>query len=617
MSKTAEKTQPKQKGDTINLEQSSQKIEGLFIKTDDKAKQGFMSKLLKKDVKKIIATTILLIFQNAPVWFTPLLTSNIIDLVTVRPQGYITQIIINASIMVVLILLNIPFTCWRGVILNKTIRETNAQIKSTLIRKLQRLSITYHKEIEEGRLQSKFLRDTENVENYYRVFMSNLFSSIFSAIVAILIACFKNPIVLLFFVVAVPINIAITFSLRKSMRKRSSDFRKENESLSAKITTSIRMMSLTKAHGLTVEETVAVDEKIESTTQAGLRLDKTNTFFGATLWVAGHLVSAICLCFCVYLAIKNIITVGEVVLFQSLFSTVCNSIISITIIIPNLISGAEAVRSLSEIMQADELEHDNGVLPVPAIKGEFEFVNVSYNYPRTDKKTIKNFSLKVNAGETVAFVGPSGSGKSTIINLIIGLLSPTSGKIFVDGKPLDEMPMQKYRKFISVVPQNSILFSGTIRENITYGLSHYSEASLKKAVNDSMVSEFLPIFPKGLDTIVGEHGDKLSGGQKQRISIARALIRNPKILILDEATSALDNVSEYHIQQAIDNAQANRTTFIVAHRLSTIRNADKIVVLENGKIVEVGSYDELINKNGKFTELEKLSHIHNAGEKTN
>ena len=195
------------------------------------------------------------------------------------------------------------------------------------------------------------------------------------------------------------------------------------------------------------------------------------------------------------------------------------------------------------------------------------------------------------------------------MNLIIGLLSATSGEIVVDGIPLSQMPMQAYRRYLSVVPQNSILFSGTLKENITYGLSSYSEEQLRSAVQDACIDEFLPSLPDGLDSQVGERGEKLSGGQKQRVSIARALIRNPSILILDEATSALDNVSEYQVQKAIDKLLHQRTTFIVAHRLSTIRNADRIVVMDDGEMVEVGTYEQLMEKGGKFAELEKLSRI--------
>ncbi|MBO7214356.1 MAG: ABC transporter ATP-binding protein, partial [Clostridia bacterium] len=573
----------------------------------NRKEQGFISKLLKKDFKNIIYITILFLFQGLPTWVVPLFTSEIIDLITVRPEGYVLNIVLCGAIIIVSCVLNVPFTSWRGRVMNRMIRTTTAKVKSTLIRKLQRLSITFHKEIEEGVLQSKFLRDMENVENYYRVLLNGLLPSIVSVIVSITISAYKNPIVLLFFVVAVPINVIIVRSLRKKIRSRSNVFRKENENLSAKITTAIQMMSVTKAHGLLNQEAMSVDHKIEAATEAGLKLDKATMFFGAMLWACGQIVSAICLFFCVFLAINNWLSVGEVVLFQSLFATVTSSILSITSVIPNLISGAESARSLSEIMKADELEHDDGKLPVPGIKGNFEFNNVFYQYPHTDKHAVQNFSLKVKAGQTVAFVGGSGSGKSTLINLIIGLLSPTSGEIIVDKKPLADLPMQTYRKFISVVPQNTILFSGTIKENITYGLSHYTEEELQKALEDSAVTEFLPLFPSGINSQVGEHGDKLSGGQKQRISIARALIRKPNILILDEATSALDNISELHIQKAIENASKSRTTFVVAHRLSTIRNADLIVVMDKGNVIESGSYQELKELNGKFAELERLS----------
>jgi ATP-binding cassette subfamily B protein len=195
------------------------------------------------------------------------------------------------------------------------------------------------------------------------------------------------------------------------------------------------------------------------------------------------------------------------------------------------------------------------------------------------------------------------------MNLIIGFMKTTEGEILIDGKPIDSFNLSQYRRHISVVPQNSILFSGSIRENITYGLENYSEEQLQKVVEMANLNEFVKDLPNGLDTQVGEHGDKLSGGQRQRITIARALIRNPKILILDEATSALDNISEYYVQRAVSSSIKGRTTFIVAHRLSTIRNADRIVVMDQGVAVEIGSYDELIAKKGAFYKLKELNDI--------
>jgi ATP-binding cassette subfamily B protein len=586
-------------------------VEWLFGYGENKRerKERFISKVLRRDWLKVLFSTLIYLLQAAPVWLMPLVTSEVIDLVTYRPDGYITKIIVYGVILTVIIVQNVFTTTWRSSITNKLIRSTTAEVKSGVVRKLQRLSITYHKEIEEGRIQSKFLRDIDNVEGYYRNILMTFIPTLVGTIVSTVIALFKSPMVSLFFVVIIPLDVLLTLAFRNVIRRQNKEFRKENEKLSSKLTTTLQMMTLTKAHGLVQTEEHQVNERINSVTQAGLKLDKTHAWFGSMMWVVSQIMSAVCLFFCVFLAIKDVITPGEVVLFQSLFASISGSVLTLINVFPILMTGKEAVHSLSEIVCAEDLERDDGKIGIQKLSGKIDFENVSYHYPNEEKYVVKNFNLHVKKGERIALVGTSGSGKSTVINLIIGLLSPSNGRILVDGKPLDELPLQDYRRFLSVVPQNSILFSGTIRENITYGLESYSEEALQQAVELAAVTEFLPSLPRGLDSEVGEHGDKLSGGQKQRISIARALIRNPRILIMDEATSALDNVSEYHVQKAIDELVKGRTTFTVAHRLSTIRNADKIVVMEEGEAVEIGSYEELMALGGKFAELEKLSRI--------
>ena len=588
-------------------------IEWLFGYGESKREQGdkFLPKLLRRDWRTVFLSTLIYLLQNAPVWALPLVTSDVIDTVTQRPEGYATRLVIDAAILFLLLLQNVPTTMWRSSVMNKWIRTTTAEVRSGVIRKLQRLSITYHKEIEEGKIQSKLLRDIESVTTYFTHFMNTLIPAVIGVLVSAVIAVWREPVIALFFLAMVPMKVLLTMAFSKPISKKNKDLRNESEMLSSKLTTTLQMMTLTKAHGLIAEEDRDVDEKIHSVEKAGVQLDKINAFFGSVSWAASQLFSVICLFVCVILCIKGFISVGEVILFQSLFGAISGSVLTLINVYPAMAAGKEAVHSLSEIVCATDIETDDGEIPVPEIFGNVTFENVCYHYP--DEKTrnvIEHLNFCVKQGERIAIVGGSGSGKSTLMNLLIGLLAPTEGRILIDGVPLTDLPLQSYRHFISVVPQNSILFAGTIRENITYGMRRYSEERLQRAVRDAAVSEFLPSMPNGLDTQVGERGDKLSGGQKQRVSIARALVRNPRILILDEATSALDNVSEYHVQRAIEKMVERRcTTFIVAHRLSTIRNADRILVMDEGHLVETGTYEELVALGGKFAELDRLCRI--------
>lgn len=578
-----------------------------------KVKSNFFRKLLKINVAPLVLSTIVYLFQALPLWVVPICTANIINLIT-ESNGNITATVwrdlaINASIMIVLILQNVPSTMLRWRIVSKMLRRTSAGIKCSVIRKLQSISITYHKDMKTGRIQSKFLKDTDSVDSLFNMLMFSIITSVIGAVVATGISVYKNGTVALFFLLVIPCNVAISCAFRNTIRKRARDYRIKTEGVSTKLSTMLDMMMVTKAHGLEEKQINTVENSIRQLAGSGLEVDKSHGKFGAWSWVINTLLSVLCLLFCVFLAIKKVIGVGDIVLYQSMFSSISAYVTSIIGLMPQLTTGFEALSSVSEIMNAKEVEINIGKADVPSIDGNVCFKNVYYKFPNTENYVVQDFSLDVKAGECIAVVGASGSGKSTIMNLIVGFLLPTSGDILIDGTSSKDFNLSEYRHHISVVPQNSILFAGSIKENITYGLNHYTEEQLQSVVEMANLNEFVKDLPKGLDTDVGEHGDKLSGGQKQRITIARALIRNPKILILDEATSALDNISEFHVQKAISKSIRGRTTFIVAHRLSTIRDADRIVVMENGFAVEIGTYDELMAKKGKFYDLKSLNDI--------
>ncbi|MEU0750878.1 ATP-binding cassette domain-containing protein, partial [Streptomyces albogriseolus] len=258
---------------------------------------------------------------------------------------------------------------------------------------------------------------------------------------------------------------------------------------------------------------------------------------------------------------------------------------------------------VGEVLQAPELEDNEGKAELTALRGAVTFEGVGHAYEGDDRPAVRDFTLDVAPGETVALVGASGAGKSTVLNLVIGFIRPTSGRLLVDGADMNTLDLRTYRRFLSVVPQESILFDGTVRENVAYGMDDADERTVRAALRDANALEFVERLPQGLDTLVGERGARLSGGQRQRLAIARALIRDPKVLVLDEATSALDTRSEALVQEALARLLRGRTTFVVAHRLSTVRGADRIVVMADGAVQEVGTHEELLRRGGAYTAL--------------
>jgi ATP-binding cassette subfamily B protein len=271
---------------------------------------------------------------------------------------------------------------------------------------------------------------------------------------------------------------------------------------------------------------------------------------------------------------------------------------------PTIAKGMESMRSINELLREPDIEENSGKPQFPDVEGVIAFRNVSFTYPDSPAPAVSDLNFTIRAGSTVAFVGASGSGKSTIASLILGFVRPTLGEITIDGFVSSNMDLRSFRSQVSVVLQEPKLISASIRENLTFGLAErVSDAKIRQALASARALDFVSSLPEGMDTIVGDRAVQLSGGQKQRIAIARALIRNPRVLILDEATSALDAESERAVQEALQELTRGRTCIIIAHRLSTIRHADEILVFNEGHLVESGSHSELLKGKGVYFKL--------------
>lgn len=572
--------------------------------------QGHPMKILislyKGNYHKFVLAVISFFIKHACVWVLPILTANIINDVTTGNPDTVRNIMFYTAFEGVLIVINVPMNYLYTAYKSLATRYVETGLRKALVRKLQQLSISYHVETQSGRLQSKIMRDVEAVETLSTQMFLNILNIVLNIGVALIVTGSKSKTVLVFFVIAAPIAAITMVSFRNVMKNKNREFRKEMEETSARVMEMVELVPVTRAHALEDEEVRKISSQLFAVAEKGYQLDVVQALFGSVGWAIFQIFQVICLAFTGYLAVKGSIQVGDITLYQSYFSTVVNQVSAIVTLLPIITKGVESVNSIGEVLLSEDVEHNEGKEELADVDGVFDFKEVCFHYNNNENQVLNHLNLHVEQGQTIAFVGESGAGKSTILNMVIGFHMATEGKVLLDGRDMSQIDLRTYRKHLAVVPQTSILFSGTIRENITYGCDHVTEEELAEVVRAANLTDLIESLPKGLDTAVGEHGGKLSGGQRQRIAIARALIRNPKIIVLDEATSALDSISEKMIQEAINNLVKGRTTFIVAHRLSTIRDADKIAVIADGQCVEYGTFEELMDQKGEFYRMKIL-----------
>ncbi|GAA1952667.1 ABC transporter ATP-binding protein [Microbacterium aquimaris] len=560
-------------------------------------------RLLRRRPGRLAVAISAFVMKDIPLWFLPVVTARIIDLVS--DDGSTTEVLVWFGIAAVLVVQNYPMNVVYTRNFMTVVRDTGADLRNALTDRLQSLTIGYHTRVSASIVQTKVVRDVENIEIMLQQVTQPLLSSVIVLIGATSMTAIAVPWFLPVYALVVPIALLLRWALAKRSRTRNETFRREVESFAARVGEMASLIPVTRAHGLERTAATRVAHQADGVRRAGLSLDVLNGHVSALSWVTMQMLGLSCLVLAALFALSGIlpITPGEVVLLSTYFTLLTQGLTQLLVLIPVAARGLESMRSISEVLQEPDLEQNEGKRHVDSITGHLLLDHVSHRYADAERDAIHDVTLDIPAGRTVAFVGSSGSGKSTMLNLVLGFVRPISGRILIDGHDMQDLDLRTVRQWISVVPQESVLFEGSIRENIAYGLDDVDDDRLRAALHDANATEFVDRLPEGWHTLVGERGARLSGGQRQRLAIARALVRDPRILLLDEATSALDPESEELVKKALDRLMEGRTTLVVAHRLSTIRRADDIVVLEQGEIVEQGSHRDLLARSGRYAYL--------------
>lgn len=480
--------------------------------------------------------------------------------------------------------------------------KMQADMRRDMFTKLQKLPFSYYDEHETGKIMSRMTNDLMEVSELAHHGPENLFICGITVILSFAYLLSINWIFTLVIFACVPFLVIITLAMRKKMNKAFLETRKSVAQINASLESSITGIRVTKAFTNEQKELEKFEVGNENYVKSrSVAYKSMGQFFSSTTFIT-DLFNVVILVVGGILVIFNEMEMASYVTFVvsiNLFITPLTTLINF---VEQYQNGVTGFKRFLEIMDATEEVEDKDAIYVEKLRGNIEFKNVSFEY-ETTKGVLNDVSFKIAEGKTVALVGPSGGGKTTICHLIPNFYKVSAGNIYIDGYDINKLSFRSLRGNIGIVQQDVFLFNGSIKENILYGKENATDEEIFEACKRANIHDYILSLENGYDTQIGERGVKLSGGQKQRLSIARVFLKNPSILILDEATSALDNATEVLIQKSLDELSKGRTTIVVAHRLSTIKNADIIFVVENGKICESGNHEQLLKLNGRYKSL--------------
>lgn len=571
-----------------------------------KSEDFLMVKKLKKYIKKyylLIILNMVLAMVSSIVSVSPLiLVKRLVD------QGILgsneKDILYAAGGMICLAVIGAILIYWNGILSVIISSSIYKNITDDLYVKIQSLDMEYFSRTKIGELMIKVLNDPSNV-NYLIIESFNMVSEVFRAVVCLIIAFYKDWKLTLGVLVIAPILMVTVKRYSKKLKKSGRARQEATGILNSKLQETLSGIRVIKAFAMEKEEIKDFKKKSMELKRVALKSARYTSKSSAISEAINYIMVAMLLMFGGFRVLRgNHFTTGDFITIVGAISSMYTPVKramsrynEISMNIPSIGRIFEILDVVPEIADAPDC------VKFEEFRSDITFENVDFRYKDNDEKILKNINLVAKKGETVALVGNSGGGKSTLVNLIPRFFDVDAGMITIDGINVKNYKIKSLRKKIGIVPQETFLFGGTVLENIKYGNQKASVEEVIEAAKKANAHEFIEKLEQGYETEIGERGVKLSGGQKQRISIARAILENPQILILDEATSALDNESEQLVQDALEKLMKGKTTFVIAHRLSTIINSDKIVVIQQGEIKEVGSHEELLDKDGIYKSL--------------
>lgn len=516
-----------------------------------------------------------------------------------------------ALAMIGLLILQMVFSFGRVYCFSYAGENALASLRKAVYNKMIQLPMDFFAQRRVGELSSRLSTDLSQIQDAMSIMLAEILRGILTLLIGIGLILYISPQLTLVMLSVIPVIIIVAVIFGKKIRNLSKDAQDQLADSNIVVQETLQGISNVKAFSNEWFEINRYAKSLNKVVQLSIRNGKIRGLFISFLLFSLFGTIVFVVWFGVGLMQQGKLSFGDLTAFVVYTTFVGGSMAGFADLYSQLqktLGSTQRVRELmKETTEAVSIEN-NEVEEQFKLHGNVAFKQVSFTYPsRTEFPVLKNIDILANTGEQIAIVGPSGAGKSTIVSLLLQFYYPDAGTIQFDGRDAKDFELSQLRKQMAFVPQDVLLFGGTIKENIAYGNPSANDTEIEEAAKKAFAHDFIDSFPEKYATIVGERGIKLSGGQRQRIAIARAILKNPVILILDEATSSLDAASELLVQNALTNLMKNRTSFVIAHRLATVRNADKIFVLDKGKIVESGTHNELINvPEGLYKSLSKL-----------